>query len=236
MKSLLPAVAFVSATSFASIVAPPFGPGVPVSPSVEGRQDQAAPRILVDPDAPQVNRRAPDLFDVRLETTRGDVVIRVHRAWAPRGADRFYNLVAAAYYDDSRFFRVIKGKWAQFGINGEPRISQAWRDRTIPDEPRVESNARGTVAFAFAVPNGRTTQVFINLRDNAETHDKEPFVPFGRIVQGMEAVDSLYAEYGETSGGGIRRGEQGPLFEQGNAYLDRHFPQLDRIKRATIAR
>ena len=183
---------------------------------------------------PEVNRRAPDLFRVRLDTTRGPIVIEVHRAWAPRGADRFYNLVAAGYYDDTRFFRVIAGKWAQFGINGDPRVSAAWRGRTIPDDPFVETNARGTVAFAFAVPNGRTTQVFINLRDNAATHDKEPFVPFGRVVEGMDVADALYSGYGEESGSGIRAGRQAPLFEGGNAYLDAHFPRLDAIRRATI--
>lgn len=186
------------------------------------------------PDAPEVNRRAPDLFRVRLDTTRGPIVIEVHRAWAPHGADRFYNLVAAGYYDDSRFFRVIQGKWAQFGINGDPRVSAAWRDRTIPDDPFVQTNARGTVAFAFAVANGRTTQVFINLQDNAATHDKEPFVPFGRVVEGMDAADALYSEYGASSGGGIRAGRQAPLFEQGNTYLDANFPKLDRIRTATI--
>lgn len=186
------------------------------------------------PDAPGANRRAPDMFRVRLDTTRGPIVIEVRRAWAPHGADRFYNLVAGGYYDDSRFFRVIKGQWAQFGINGNPKVSAAWRDRTIPDDPRVETNARGTVAFAFAVANGRTTQVFINLQDNAATHDREPFVPFGRVVEGMDAADALYSDYGAASGGGIRAGKQGPLFEGGNAYLDANFPKLDAIRRATI--
>ena len=234
MRSFLLALAFLPVTSLVSLVALSggFGSGTPS----EGRQVQESPRNLLDPGSPEMNRQAPERFDVRLDTTRGDIVIRVHRVWAPQAADRFYNLVAGGYYDDSRFFRVIKGKWAQFGINGDPRISKAWRDRTIPDEPRVETNVRGTVAFAFAVPNGRTTQVFINLRDNAETHDKEPFVPFGRVVQGMEAVDALYSEYAETSGGGIRGGKQAPLFDQGNAYLDRHFSRLDAIKRATIER
>jgi homoserine O-acetyltransferase len=201
-----------------------------------GIRPQEPARALLNPDAPEVNRRAPDLFRVRLDTTRGAIVIEVHRGWAPRGADRFHNLVAAGYYDASRLFRVIKGKWAQFGINGDPRVSQAWRDRTIPDDPRVETNVRGTVAFAFAVPNGRTTQVFINLQDNTATHDKEPFVPFGRVVEGLEVADALYAEYGETAGGGIRAGKQAPLFEEGNAYLARHFPNLDVIRRATIER
>jgi peptidyl-prolyl cis-trans isomerase A (cyclophilin A) len=189
---------------------------------------------LSNPDAPQVNRRAPDLFHVRMETSKGVIRIELHRDWSPHGVDRFYNLVAAGYYDDTRFYRMIAGRWVQFGINGDPKISNAWRTRTIPDDPRVESNVRGTVAFAFGVPNGRTTQVFINLRDNAATHDREPFVPLGKVVEGMDVVDSLYAEYAETSGGGIRAGKQDPLFEHGNAYLDREFPRLDRILRATV--
>lgn len=121
---------------------------------------------LVHPDAAETNRRAPDVFDVCLETSKGKISIEVHRDWSPHGADRFYNLVRACYYDDTRFFRVIQGRWAQFGINGDPKISNAWRARTIADDPKVESNARGTVAYAFSVPNGRTTQVFINLKDN----------------------------------------------------------------------
>lgn len=190
--------------------------------------------LLHNPDAPELNQRAPKRFDVRLETSRGDLVIEVHRDWAPRGADRFYNLVRAGYYDGGRLFRVIRGRWAQFGINGDPKISSLWRERTFPDDPRVESNLRGTIAFAFAVPNGRATQVFINLRDNSATHDPESFVPFGRVIAGMEIADALNAEYGELSGGGIRGGKQAPLFELGNAWLDRHFPRLDYIKRATV--
>jgi homoserine O-acetyltransferase/O-succinyltransferase len=178
--------------------------------------------------------RAPTQFHVRLETTRGEIVVEVHRAWSPHGADRFYELVCSGYYDDVRFHRVISNRWAQFGINGEPRVSNSWRDRMIPDDPRVLSNERGTVAFAFAIPNGRSTQVFINLRDNSATHDSEPFVPFGRVVNGMEAADALNFEYGETAGGGIRGGRQAPLFESGNDYLTRNFPRLDFIRRATI--
>jgi len=190
--------------------------------------------LLLEPDAPELNVRAPDRFNVRLETSKGPIVVEVHRGWAPLGADRFFNLARAGYYDGVRFHRVIEDRWAQFGINGEPKVASAWRARTIPDEPRRESNTRGTIAFAFAVPNGRTTQVFINLRDNSPTHDKEPFVPFGRVVEGMDVVDAFYSEYGETSGGGIRAGKQAPLFEGGNAYLDREFPKLDRIVRASI--
>jgi cyclophilin family peptidyl-prolyl cis-trans isomerase len=176
----------------------------------------------------------PAQFRVRLHTTKGDIIVDVHRDWAPLGVDRFYELVRSGYYDDVAFSRVIAKKWAQFGINGDPKVSSAWRTRTIPDDPFKESNVRGTVAFAFAVPNGRTTQVFINLADNRPTHDREPFVPFGLVVEGMDVADALYTGYGESAGSGIRSGKQGPLFEGGNAYLRKEFPRLDYIIRATI--
>jgi peptidyl-prolyl cis-trans isomerase A (cyclophilin A) len=142
--------------------------------------------------------------------------------------------VRAGYYDDARFFRVIKDRWAQFGINGDPAVATAWRTQTIPDDSRRESNTRGTVAFAFAVPNGRTTQVFINLRDNSATHDAEPFVPIGKVIDGMEVADRLYSGYGETSGSGIRAGKQDVLFKEGNAHLQKNFPLLDWIRHAVI--
>jgi peptidyl-prolyl cis-trans isomerase A (cyclophilin A) len=171
---------------------------------------------------------------VRLETTKGEVILEVTRAWAPHGADRFLDLVRAHYYDDCRLFRVIKDRWAQFGIAGDPAVAEAWRTRTIPDDPFVQqSNVRGTIAFAFAVPNGRTTQVFINTGNNSATHDKEPFVPFGRVIQGLDVVDAWYSAYAETSGGGIRAGHQDAAFAGGNAFFDREFPKLDRITRAT---
>jgi homoserine O-acetyltransferase len=178
---------------------------------------------------------APPQFRVRLETTKGAIVIAVHRDWAPHGADRFYQLVTSGYYDDTRFFRVVQGQWAQFGINGDPRVSTTWRSRTIPDDPNKASVTRGRVAFAFKDPNGRTTQVYISLRDNS-VQDTQGFAPFGEVVEGMEVADALNSEYGETSGGGIRAGGQQPLFDGGNAYLDREFPRLDRIVRATIVR
>jgi peptidyl-prolyl cis-trans isomerase A (cyclophilin A) len=176
---------------------------------------------------------APADFRVRLDTTKGPIVIAVHRAWAPHGADRFYELVTARYFDDTRFFRVVKGQWAQFGINGDPKIASSWRGRTIPDDPRGESVTRGRVAFAFAVPNGRTTQIYISLRDNSY-QDDQGFVPFGEVVEGMDVADALNSEYGESSGGGIRAGKQQPLFDSGNAYLDREYPRLDRILRARV--
>src|SRR5713101_475454 len=122
-------------------------------------------------------------YSVRLETTKGAIMIAVHRDWAPNGADRFHELVTTGYFDDSRFFRVVKGQWAQFGINRNPKVSTAWRTRTIPDDPRGQSNTRGRVAFAFALPNGRTTQIYISLRDNS-SQDEQGFVPFGEVVQG----------------------------------------------------
>ena len=191
--------------------------------------------LLLTPDAPQFQQPAPHVSRVRLYTSEGVILIELHRDWSPNGVDRFYNLVRAGYYDDARFFRVTQERWAQFGINADPDISKAWRGKTIADDPRRQSNTRGTVAFAFAVPNGRTTQVFINLRDNSPTHDKEPFVPIGRVLLGMDVADRLYSVYGETSGSGIRAGKQQPLFDQGNAYLLKNFPKLDFIRQAAIA-
>ena len=187
---------------------------------------------------------APVTYTVRLDTTKGAIVIAVHRGWAPIGADRFRELVESGYYDDAAVFRIRKGTWAQFGIAGDPKVAQAWRAKTIPDDPYVGvSNTRGTVAFAFKDPNARTTQVFINLRDNSETHDLSlqrpntaPFAIFGEVVQGMDVADALYAEYGEDAGGGIRAGKQAPVFEGGNAYLKANFPLLDYIRKATVVR
>lgn len=185
--------------------------------------------------AQSTDRRAPERFRVRLETTKGAIVIDCTRAWAPRGVDRFYTLVTSGYYDDAAFFRVVRGKWAQFGISGVPGTARAWRTRTIPDDPFVgQSNVKGTVAFAFATPNGRAAQVFFNLVDNSATHDKEPFIVFGRVVEGLDVMDALYDGYGESALGGIRAGKQDPLFEQGNAYLRARFPNLDYIKAARV--
>jgi cyclophilin family peptidyl-prolyl cis-trans isomerase len=200
-----------------------------------GPSNQTLPRTaLLNPDAPAWSQPAPERFRVDLETNKGGIGIEVVREWSPHGADRFYNLVRHGYYDGARFFRVIAGRWAQFGINGDPAVSRVWRTRTIPDDPRVESNARGTIAYAFKDPNGRTTQVFVNLQDNSATHDVEPFVPFGRVAEGMDVVDRLNGEYGERSGGGIRAGRQDPLFTGGNDYLRREFPRLDYIYRARV--
>jgi peptidyl-prolyl cis-trans isomerase A (cyclophilin A) len=189
--------------------------------------------LLLNPDDPAFSAPAPAVSVVRLDTSKGEVQIEVTRAWSPRGADRFVALVRHGYYDGARFFRVNPGRWTQFGINGDPAIAKAWRPRTMPDDPFVQTNVRGTVAFAFAVPNGRTTQVFFNLGDNSATHDKEPFTPFGRVTKGMEIVDAFNAEHREGPGG-IRAGKQDPFFDGGDAWLDKQFPRLDYIKTATV--
>jgi homoserine O-acetyltransferase len=178
---------------------------------------------------------SPDVFRVRIETTAGAFVIEVHRDWAPRGAARFHDLVESKYFDDSRFFRVVAGRWAQFGIAGDPKTALAWRNRTISDDPVRQSNTPGYVAFAMTGPDTRTTQIYINLGDNSERQDAQGFAPFGKVAEGMDAVMKLYSGYGENSGGGMRAGKQDKLFEEGNPYLDREFPKLDKLVRARIA-
>ena len=167
-----------------------------------------------------------------LDTTKGRYA-EMRREWR-RTASTALQSRPCRLYDDARIFRIRAGTWAQFGINGDPAIAKAWRGRTIPDDPRRESNVRGTVAYAFKDPNGRTTQVFVNLRDNSETHDREPFVPFAKVIEGMDAADRWYSDYGERAGGGIRAGHQDPVFDGGNPYLTREFPQLDYIKKASL--
>ena len=186
---------------------------------------------LSDPAA--LNAKAPAVYKAKFDTSKGPFVVEVHRDWAPRGADRFYNLVKNGFYDNARFFRVIEGFMVQFGINGDPNVAGAWRDADIKDDPVKQSNERGTITFATAGPNTRTTQVFINFGDNAGL-DGQGFSPFGKIVSGMEVVDSLYGGYGEGAPNG-NGPDQGRIQSQGNAYLEQDFPKLDFIKSATIA-
>jgi cyclophilin family peptidyl-prolyl cis-trans isomerase len=191
--------------------------------------------VLLRPDDPFWRTPAPAIFQARFETSRGPFVVEVHRDWAPLGADRFFDLVRAGFFDDSRFFRVVPDFIAQFGIPGDPAVTRVWKDRTFPDDPPRELNRRGTMAFAMTGPNDRRTQLYINRRDNPRI-DGQGFAIIGRVIEGMDVVDSLYDGYGETSGGGMRAGRQVRLLEEGNAYLDRAFPKLDRIMRATIVR
>ena len=181
---------------------------------------------------------APDMFRVKFETTAGDFTIEAHRDWAPHGAARFHELVTSRYFDDSRFFRVVAGKWAQFGIAGDPKIAQAWRLRTIPDDVVRQSNVLSYVGFSNTAPHTRSTQIYINLGDNSRNDAEAGFAPFAKVIEGLDVVQKLYSGYGENSGGGMRANlqahKQEPLFAEGNAYLDREFPKLDKLIRATI--
>lgn len=171
---------------------------------------------------------APPTYSARFDTSIGPFVVLVHRDWAPKGADRFYNLVKNGYFDGTRFFRVLPNFMVQFGINGDPSIQSAWRDANITDEPVKESNKRGYITFAKAgAPDSRTTQVFINFKNNAGL-DAQGFAPFGEVISGMEVVDRINAEYKEQP-------DQERIQAQGNAYLTRSFPRLDYITKATIA-
>lgn len=208
-----------------------------LSDRVESASTQApdARTVLMNPKHRQWSELAPDVFKVRLETSKGSFVIEIHRDWAPHGCDRFYNLVRAGFFDNSRFFRVRPGFIAQFGLPGDPAIAAAWKDQTMADDPVRQSNTRGSIAYAMTGPGTRTTQLYINLSDNSRL-DPDGFAPIGKVVEGMDVADRLYAEYGEDAGGGMRGGKQGKLFESGNAYLDREFPSLDKLIRATIVK
>jgi homoserine O-acetyltransferase len=178
-------------------------------------------------------RTAPGVFRVKVASTQGDFTIEAHRDWAPRGADRFYNLARAGFYDDSRFYRVVPRYIAQFGIAGDPAVAAVWHGESFADDPPRQSNLRGTVAYAMTGPNACTTQIYINLQDNAP-NDSQGFAPFGRVTEGWGVVEKLYGGYGENSGGGMRAGKQAPLFEGGNAWLDCQFPKLDRLLSARV--
>lgn len=170
--------------------------------------------------------------EVVVETSQGEFVIAVHRDWAPLGAERFLTLVESGYYDDARFHRVVPDFIVQWGLAGDPAITAEWMNAYIPDDPVVASNTRGRIAFAFTDPGTRATQVYINLVDNVRL-DSTGFAPFGEVISGMEVVDALYSGYGEDSGGGLRRGDQTRIVAQGNLHLDREYPLLDRLLRAT---
>ena len=158
----------------------------------------------------------------------------VTRSLSPHGADRFYHLVQTGYYDNSRFFRAIAGRFIQFGLAGDPKLAQLWRNEKFPDDKESASNARGWFGFSMTAPDTRVTQIYIVTNDSMKRQDGDGFNIFGQVVSGMDVVDKLYTGYGERSGGGMRAGHQDKLFEEGNAYLDREFPKLDRLIRARI--
>jgi peptidyl-prolyl cis-trans isomerase A (cyclophilin A) len=177
---------------------------------------------------------SPDSFRVKFETTKGDFTVQVTRAWAPRGVDRFYRLVTEGYFKDIRFFRVLPGFMAQFGMSGDPAVNAKMDSLRIPDDPVSQSNKRGMVTFATAGPNTRSNQFFINYGDNASL-DSQGFSPFGKVVDGMNAVDALYGGYGEGAPNGAGP-SQDSIAQKGNEYLQRAFPKLDYIKSATIVK
>lgn len=198
------------------------------------KEQPAAPQghsALLNPAS--LNAQAPDVYYAKLDTTKGAIVIKVTRAWAPIGADRFYNLVKNGFFNDASFFRVIPGFIVQFGISADPKVSAVWHDANIPDDPVKQSNAAGTVTFATAGPNTRTTQVFINLADN-KSLDAQGFAPFGTVTEGMDFAQSFYSGYGEGAPMGNGPDQQ-LLQSQGEAYLAANFPKLDHIKSATVS-
>jgi peptidyl-prolyl cis-trans isomerase A (cyclophilin A) len=190
----------------------------------------AAPPDYTNPA--KLTEQAPAMFKVQFDTTKGKFVVEVTRDLSPKGADRFYNLVRSGYFKDVTFFRVIPGFMCQFGIHGDPAVSAKWRPASITDDPVKGSNKRGTISFATAGPNTRTTQMFINFVDNVNL-DRMGFSPFGKVIEGMDVVDKINGEYGEGAPRG-RGPDQGRIQDEGNAYLRKDFPNLDYIKSATI--
>lgn len=171
---------------------------------------------------------APDEFKVKFETSVGDIIIEVHRKYAPLGVDRFHDAVVQGFFDECRFFRVVDDFVVQFGINGDPKVQAKWRESPIKDDPVKASNIKGSICFATAGKNTRTTQLFINLKDNSRL-DRLGFAPFGLVTDGMDVVEKITSKYGEQP-------QQGQIQEKGNEYLKAEFPDLDYIKKATIVK
>jgi peptidyl-prolyl cis-trans isomerase A (cyclophilin A) len=191
----------------------------------KGATKTAGPNPLLTPA--NLTRRAPDNYKVKFGSTAGDFTVEVHRDWAPLGADRFFNLARNKFFNDITFFRVVPNFIVQFGLTGNPAVNHAWENAKIKDDPVKQHNTRGTVVFATAGPGTRTTQLFINLRDNTGSLDPQGFAPFGAVVEGMENVDKIFPGYGE-------RPDQGGITDQGDAYLKKGFPNLTRITSTTI--
>jgi cyclophilin family peptidyl-prolyl cis-trans isomerase len=183
--------------------------------------------------APAPKEKPPAEYQVKFETTKGDFVIDVKREWAPRGADQFFELVQAKFYDGVRFHRVVRGFVCQWGINPDPKAQRLWSTMQIPDDPVKEKNRKGTVSFAQLGPNSRTTQVFINLKDNSAVLDRTGFAVFGKVSSGLDVVEKLYFAYGEVAprGSGL---DPTQIERQGYSYLDKNYPRLDGITRAAV--
>lgn len=229
----LTAVALLLAATFL-VSAPSAGAQQSASSGADASIKAGRKALLLDPSNPEWKRPSPPVWYARFETSKGDFVVRCERAHAPNGSDRFYNLIRLGYYDDVRFHRVLPHYIVQWGLNGDPAVNQAWLHAAFEDDPKYGSNVRGTFAFARdTVPGTSNTQVYINLRDNTR-NDSNPFAVFGKVISGMEVLDSLYSGYGERSGSGVRQRRQGKIITGGNAYLDGEFPRLDHLIRAEI--
>ena len=206
----------------------------PARASGGAEASQRAKALLLDPANPEWTRASPPVWYARFETSKGDFVVRCVRAHGPNGSDRFYNLIRLGYYNDVRFHRVIPSYIAQWGLSGDPAVNAAWLHAQFEDDPKYGSNVRGSLAFARdTVPGTSNTQVYVNLKDNTR-NDTNPFAIFGRVVRGMDVLDSLYSGYGDRSGSGVRQHRQGKIVSGGNAYLDSEFPRLDHLIRAEI--
>lgn len=184
--------------------------------------------VLMNPQSEEFQQQAPEEYEALFETSAGDFTVKVERAKAPNGADRFYNLVSNGFYDEQRFFRVVPNFVVQWGMHGDPQVSAQWNSARIADDPVIASNVPGTLCFATAGPNTRTTQLFINLGDNSRSLDRQGFAVFGEVTEGMQAVESITSEYGQQP-------VQGQIGARGNEYLEKEFPNLDYIVKARIA-
>lgn len=218
-------------------------PGVTPDPSstqpATTAASKPAPAAMARPagnlDPSPTREKAPEVFRAQFTTSKGKFTIEVHREWSPNGADRFHELISKGFYNDTRFFRAVEGFMVQFGLHGSPDVNRKWRAANIPDDPVKQSNKRGFVSFAMAGPGSRTSQIFVNYNDSNARLDAMGFSPFGQVVEGMDVVDNLYKGYGE----GAPRGkgpDQGRIQAEGNAYLDKDFPQLDRVLSASLLR
>jgi peptidyl-prolyl cis-trans isomerase A (cyclophilin A) len=228
MRALL-LLLLVSGVAFAQAPAP--AKPAPAKPGAAKAKKAAAPSRLLNPAA--LKARAPESFQVTFETTKGPLLLEVHRGWAPLGADRFYNLVRNGFFTNVSFYRVLKGSLVQFGAHPDPKVAAAWSRSPISDDPVKQSNTRGRISFAMGGPNTRTTQVFINMRDNSG-YDGMGFAPFGEVIEGMEVVDTFYSGYGDVEEQGGPGPSQQRVGREGKAYLDKSFPNLDSILSATV--
>jgi peptidyl-prolyl cis-trans isomerase A (cyclophilin A) len=223
MKAFLPALV-VCATAFCGIPAHAQSTSATHKPSASKHSAPAAQPSLLNPAS--LTAKAPAEFKVRFTTTAGDFMVQVHKDWAPAGADRFYNLVRRGFFTNASFFRVVPGFVVQFGLNPNPAVNKVWEKAKIQDDPVKQTNKRGTLVFATAGPNTRTTQLFINFADNSRL-DKMGFAPFAEVIDGLDTIDKIYSGYGEQP-------RQDLITDQGDAYITKNFPKIDKIKLARV--